>query len=423
MGDNDIFLAKYADNGTLLWAKSEGYNYSEKGLGITSDASGNVYICGYFTDTTIIGGAKYSGKGYRDAFVAKYDMNGVFQWVRNGGSTGRDEAKAVKCDANGNVYVCGMYSNGAVFGSQTLASPNGYYDSYLAKYASDGTLNWIKTSGGDYDDVAWGVTLDNAGKVYITGEYNAYAGFDGIYLTTSGNADAFVACYDASGSIQWATSAGGIASSGNMITRARGIGCDGTNLYITGQFGGSATFGSYNLTAADSSDIFMAKLNNAGVFTWAMSAGGAADATETLGYESGNSICAEAGGNVYVTGSLLDGGIFGSTSVSAYSRTDVFVSKITQGTSAIAKNNFDNQHEPIIFPNPTTGNLIIDLSQMTDQKLEITFFNCLGQPIEKRTVQPTSKINIDLSAQEKGIYFLQIRHEDQTKEMKRIILR
>ncbi len=344
--------------------------------------------------------------------------------MRNAGSAGRDEAKSIICDAAGNVYICGMYSQGCVFGTQTLTTYNNtsYYDIFLAKYSSAGTLQWVKTAGGDYDDVAWGITKDNAGKIYIAGEFNAYAVFDALSLTSSGRAQSFVAGYDASGNAQWASQAGGMnpVAALNMDTRARGIGCDGTNLFITGQFGATATFGGFTLTAVDSSDVFFAGLSNTGSFLGVSAVGGVPDSVETLGYESGNNICADATGNVFATGSLLDGGVFGSTSYTEYGRTDIFITKISQLTGVTE---FAGILINIpVYPNPSNGNITLDLAQLAGQTTEITVYNCLGQAVDTRTDQAASKINIDLSIREKGIYFIEVKAEGESISRGKIVL-
>jgi hypothetical protein len=205
-----------------------------------------------------------------------------------------------------------------------------------------------------------------------------------------------------------------------MLDRARGIGCDGTNIYITGQFGGTASFGALTLTAVDSSDVFFASLDNSGNFIKAASIGGAADAYEPLGYESGIAICAISSGEVYATGGLLDGGTFGSIPLSPYARTDVFVTKISLLTGI---NDLANNPKNIsVYPNPGNGNFTLDLTQLAGQKTETTITNCLGQIINTRTDKSPSKINIDLSAEGKGIYFIEIKAEDQSISRGKIVL-
>ncbi|MGQ0827602.1 MAG: SBBP repeat-containing protein [Bacteroidota bacterium] len=414
MGNNDVFLAKYDLSGNLLWVVSEGGFQSEKALGVAADNFGNVYICGYFKGTADFGGTTITESGNRDIFIAKYGVNGTFQWVRQAGSSQRDEAKTIKCDAAGNVYIAGMHSDGAIFGTQTLNSPNGYYNSFISKYAPDGTLIWAKSAGGDYDEVTWGLTIDKDGKIYVTGEFNAYALFDAIPLTTTGEANIFVACYDESGNAQWATQAGG-----NWIDRARGIGTDGTNIYITGQFANTATFGSFTLVGVDSSEIFMAALNNTGAFLWATSVGGMPDSLETLSYESGNAITADVSGNVFATGALLDDGVFGSIPLTTYSRTDVFITKITQAVSV--KENHRQQYVSL-YPNPNNGNFILDLNQLPDQKVEVYISNCIGQIVDQKTYKAPALINVDMLDKQKGIYFVEIKNENKTIVRNKIVL-
>ncbi|MGZ4035310.1 MAG: T9SS type A sorting domain-containing protein [Bacteroidia bacterium] len=413
---NDVFVAKYDLNGNLLWARSAGAYQNDKALAVTYDNSGNVYICGFFNDTAYFGtSTTIYGAGGNDIFVAKYDASGTFQWVKHAGSAGRDEAKSIKCDAAGNVYICGLFSGSITMGTFTLTSPGSYYDAFIAKYAPDGTVLWAQNAGGSFDDVAWSMVLDNAGKVYITGEFNASANFGSHTLTTSGNADVFVACYDpATGSALWAKSAGG-----TLIDRARGIGSDGTNLFITGQFGSTASFGGHTVTAADSSDIFFAGLDNSGNFTWASSVGGPADSVETLGYESGNAICAEPSGNVYATGSLLTGGVFGTTTVGQYSRTDMFITKLLMVGADVPETNASQNIR--IYPNPTTGSFDLQiLNTLQSHPSLVKIYNVVGQEIDSRQVLAGDN-EIDMSGNEKGVYFIEVQTEETTVREKIII--
>jgi hypothetical protein len=414
VGDNDIFLAKYDLSGNLLWAKSEGWLLNEKAQAVTYDNSGNVYIGGFFTDTTSFNGNITIGYGDRDVFIAKYNSGGVFQWMKKAGSAGRDEVKSMQCDAAGNIYVCGMFSNGANFSGQILPCSAGYFETFLAKYGPDGSLKWIKTGGGAYDDVAWSLTMDNKSKIYVTGEFNGDAVFGTTHLYSSGMADVFVNCYDTLGNLQWTKQAGG-----NLVDRARGIGTDGTNIFITGQYGSNAGFGPYPLSAADSSDIFIASLSNAGNFLWATCVGGPADAYESLGYESGNAVCAETSGNVYATGSMLGLGTFGPIAVSPYTRTDAFVTKLLIFNIGISENY--NSAGINIYPNPGNGNFVFNVEGLSGKKAEITVYDCIGQKIININ-KSSSEINIDLDSYGDGVYVAEIKTGEKILGRKKIIL-
>jgi hypothetical protein len=413
---NDIFVAKYDLSGNLLWANEAGWYQNDKALSVTHDNAGNIYICGYFNDTAKFGANTFVyGYGGNDIFVAKYDANGNFQWVQKAGGPSRDEAKSIVCDASGNVYITGMFIGTATFGSQQVSAPNGYMDTYLAKYSPSGVLQWVKNAGGAYDDVGWCLAIDNSGRIYMTGEFNAYATFDNIALTTSGNADAYVACYDQNGNVQWAKDAGG-----TLIDRARGIGTDGTDLYITGQFGSTASFGGHTVVAADSSDIFIAKINSSGNFIWAMSVGGTPDSIETLGYECGNAICAEANGYVFATGSILDNAVFGTTTVTTYDRTDMFVTRVSQASVGIPR--YDDNASINIYPNPGTGHFIVDLGDAQDKNVQLTILDELGRVVDQQKVQARAQMNVDITSHDKGIYLVELRDEEQVIARRKIVL-
>ncbi len=405
-GYNDIFVAKYDLNGQVIWAKRAGAFQNEKALGSATDGRGNINIAGFFNDSAFFDNHLILGEGKNDVFIAKYDNNGNCLWVRNAGSSERDEAKSIKCDAQGNIYITGLFSQSITFGTTTLNSPNGYYDMFLVKYDPNGNVVWAKQAGSDYDEVGWGVEIDNSGKIYVAGEFNANAMFDNISMTTTGEANVFVACYDNGGNIQWVRQAGGDA-----IDRARAIGCDGNNVYITGQFGVSAVFGENTVYAADSSDIYVAALNNAGDFLWALAVGGQEDSLEDLGYESGCTIAAHSSGAVYAAGALLNGGTFGTHSVEGYDRTDIFLTRISQvglGMPMV----MNKYNDVIIYPNPASGIFTVDLKGFSDENVEAAVYNCMGQTIDRRKDISSSLVSFDLSRFEKGIYFVEIRSGD-----------
>jgi hypothetical protein len=118
---------------------------------------------------------------------------------------------------------------------------------------------------------------------------------------------------------QWASRPGaGIDIGVSTTTDASG------NVYVTGGFTGSATFGTTTLTCGGNYDVFVAKLTSNGTYQWAVRAGG-------IYNQYGSGIAVDGSGNVVVTGWFSSPTInFGTTRLlNTSGGTDVFVAKLS----------------------------------------------------------------------------------------------
>jgi Beta-propeller repeat len=237
--------------------------------------------------------------------------------IASAGGTSTENGFDIALDGSGNVYITGYYYGTATFGSTTLTSA-GNAEIFVAKYSSAGALLWVQSAGGTSSDVGVSIALDATGNAYITGYFTGTATFGTNSVTSVGGSfDIFVAKYNSAGALQWVQSAGGTSTDvGSSIA------LDGTgNAYITGYYGGTATFGATSKTTAGGSDIFVAKYSSAGALQWVQSAGG----TST---DIGNSLALDATGNAYITGNYSGTATFGATSItSAAGSQDIFVAK------------------------------------------------------------------------------------------------
>jgi hypothetical protein len=134
------------------------------------------------------------------------------------------------------------------------------------------------------------IAVDNTGNVYITGSFLGTAKFGSTNLTSVGDADLFLAKYNDSGDLQWAWQAGGVGRDHSADVAVDLAG----NIYITGTFSETATFGSTNLTTAGG-NVFIAKLNSSGTLIWVR--GG-------LSGGEGFGIAVDSAGNTYCTGNV-----------------------------------------------------------------------------------------------------------------------
>ncbi len=326
-----------AQDADFAWAKGMGGTGADVSYGVTTDATGNVYVTGSFNTEGDFNAGGSNGKltavGGDDAFLAKYDPAGKFLWAKGMGGTGTDIGYKVAVDAKGNAFVIGYFnSTTANFnpaGSGGTLTSAGNYDVFVAKYDPNGTFLWTKGMGGTGADYGQGIAVDANGNVcvigYFTGVANFNSGGGGGVFTAAGNNDIFVARYDPNGTFLWAKGIGGTGADMGfgITTDANG------NVLITGTF--AANGANFNpggsggaLTTGGFEDIFLAKYNSGGTFLWAKNMGGTGNSDRGFG------VATDINGNVFVAGSYGRTGDFnpgGSGGLVNAAGTDVFLAK------------------------------------------------------------------------------------------------
>jgi len=100
---SDIFLVKYNSSGTKQWTKQLGTSSVEWGNGVTTDSSGNLYVTGY----TWGGLDGNTSSGDSDIFLVKYNSSGTKQWTKQLGTSSVDKGRGVTTDSSDNIYVTG----------------------------------------------------------------------------------------------------------------------------------------------------------------------------------------------------------------------------------------------------------------------------------------------------------------------------
>jgi len=186
----------------------------------------------------------------------------------------------------------------------------------LSLHAQTPEWIWASQAGGTWDEHPTEIALDDSGNCYVTGDFSETANFGSYSLTSSEDEAIFVAKMDADGNWLWAVQAGGsIYDIGSDITTD-----SNGNIYVTGKFSGTTSFGSTTLTSIGTYDIFVAKLDTEGNWIWAIQAGGE--------YTSGRGIAFDNSGYGYVTGLFWGSATFGSYSFTSIGMCDIFVAKL-----------------------------------------------------------------------------------------------
>lgn len=423
-GGVNIFISKLDASGNFVWAKSLSGSPGGAGTGIVIDASGNVYITGYFASTVDFdpnaGVANITSNGQNDAFICKLTSSGNFVWAQKLGGSGHDLAYGIALDASGNVHATGYFNGSVDFdpgAGATIFNALGAQDIFITKLDANGSFVWAKQIGGPSSDYAYSIAVDALSNVYTTGFFYATCDFDpgaGVAnLSNAAGEDIFVSKLDALGNYVWAKQIGGSSSNAN----GKGISVDANgNVFTTGFYIGVVDFdpsptASYTMSAlggGGNSHAYVSKFDAGGNFVWAANLGGPSN-------DEGTGITLDGSGNIFTTGYFSSTADFNpsalSYTMSSLGSTDIYLHKMGQAIP-LSINEAIFGSEALIYPNPASAVITIK----TDEVIETVFvYNMLGELVQKEN---TNTFSIEQLA--KGIYILSI-HTEKGKTTTRLI--
>lgn len=302
----EIFVARLSPTGVWQAAASAGGPAEDEVRALATDGSGHIYVTGRLdSQNPAFGNITLTTAGNGDLFVAKLVLPGGWQWAVNAPGSGEDVGNALAADASGHVYVAGYFLSPALtFGATTLAGSGvpGRRTAFVARLDTAGAWQWAQTLGAPGANNAAGLAVDAQGDAVIVGPFTDTAQFGTRTVYAVGEEDVFVAKVNPAGQWQWVATGGG---TGPDVPNAVGLDAGG-NVFITGTFASpTAPFGGTMLQygAAPGSflrgDVFVARLSGTGLWQWAT------QTTSTLALlNSGNAVAPDALGGVVVAGAF-----------------------------------------------------------------------------------------------------------------------
>jgi Beta-propeller repeat/HYDIN/CFA65/VesB-like, Ig-like domain len=373
-GVSDAFVIKLDPSGQkLLFSTYLGGEDADSGDGVAADTAGNVYVTGttqslYFPTKNPI---QAGNDGASDTFIVKLVPNftAMVYGTYIGGSQ-TDVAQGIALDGSGEAYVTG-YTSSSNFPTVNPLQPAiaGRSDAFVYKVSSDGSqLVYSTFIGGTAQDRGFGIAVDNAQDVYLTGDTQSttttlpitpsnpgfpvsVGAFQGV---NNGGADAFILEINPPGSaILFSTLLGGSAND-----TATSVAFDSSgNAYITGYTQSpdfptanavQASFGGGTCGSSVCTDAFVVEVNNAGTsLVYSTYLGGS-------GADFGAGIAVDTDTNAYVAGSTTSpnftptAGAYQGTPGDSVGNGDAFVAMISHTNSAAIaispqKLNYSNQ--------------------------------------------------------------------------------
>lgn len=256
-GEDEIFIAKYTRELSLLWAKrigsngTSGYQWAEC---LALDNAGMFYIGGMFSRDSVDFDPSPTTSYYlkpwllpydiNTAFFAKYDTSGTFKWARKMDSPELCITQTLSPCSNGDILVSGCFNqsiilNPLVTTSNTFYSAAGSSDanSFIARFTSNGDFLWGRPTLAS-DNVYQVSTVDDiSGNIIVAGNFLETLFPWGLnqspYIVSKGK-DMFIATYSSSGQLLSIQSLGADSSGFNV----RVIHTNQGGVIVGGQIGG-----------------------------------------------------------------------------------------------------------------------------------------------------------------------------------------
>jgi hypothetical protein len=266
--NTDIFVAKWAPDGPLVWAFRYGGTGNDQALGIAYNTAAGVVVVGKFDGTTDFGLGPLTSAGGSDVFVLDVSgSDGSLLVQKSFGGSGDDVAQGVAAAAP-NVFVIGTTNGGIDFGGGPLMSA-GASDVFVVELTAGLQHVWSNRFGDVGTDFGNAIAVDSSGALAITGKYRGMIDFGGGMLASAGAADIFLAKLDASGNHIWSQHYGGAADD-----EGTGVAFDAAgDVILGGSFQAPVDFGS-GMLIPDGQDGFVAVESTGGAPLWSRKIGG-----------------------------------------------------------------------------------------------------------------------------------------------------
>jgi hypothetical protein len=286
-GGSSAFIAKYSQDGALIWARGLFGEDDAEGRDVVVDATGYIGVVGNFKNAVDMDPGpsvvQATSEGAEDVFLLRLDPDGNYDWHWKGGDSSSDSAEGVAVGPGNHLYITGGFEGDMSFDpspSKIVISSNGDDDAFVARFTSYGLVLWARGWGDSGDDSGYAVGVDAQGRVFTVGGFEGRdvdldPTWTGSEFSSAGKEDVFLTVLQPDASWRWSTRFGGPGEDRvtDLVVTPEGA------FYMTGRFANTADFDHLGaggvITSKGESDIFLVKYNGVQAFAWAHGFGGA----------------------------------------------------------------------------------------------------------------------------------------------------
>ncbi len=300
-----LLISQICFGQTSQWAKRAGTATGDDfGYGICADKANNVYITGQMDSTYKFCDTAHILTHYNYCFISKYTPAGQVRWTQKVIGINNNLGLHVCTDSSANVFVAGQFIDtsfchkGIVFNTRVAVRDTFTHDTTIIIHDTT-TL------------VIHGTTIVDT--VYY---------FDRDTMRGNSLAEVFITKYDSAGNFKWASKVIGLNT--NISVNEMSAGPNG-DIYITGQFNGTAKFDKDTVYSSGNGDYYLAKYSSdSGKVKWVKH-----------GASVGNSVAVDQkSGIIYAAGTYQNTATFGTLTLNSMGNVnndDIFLAAVDTG--------------------------------------------------------------------------------------------
>lgn len=410
-GGDDIFIAKFNENGRVIWA----YNYGTIGhdfvYDIELDKDGSLILSGSF-------GINPTEKSFRMdqqssyAILARINQTGEMSMIRYATCTGNIRASSTVVDVNNNIFWGLDFTKEIAFGEQQISS-RGKSDMLIEKLSPLGTLVWQKHIGGRFDDKINDLMLYKGCELLLTGSFEDKITIGDRELLSNGQADLILCQIDESGNVPWVETIGGKMNDKGISVSS----IDDEHIVVAGIFQDKIVVSLDTIESAGYYDVVIACFDKNHSLSWVSQLGNKnGDFIESISLDERRA---------YFAGHFRGEMTVNLSDIVSKGRDDIFVGCLPLLSDENVLGTDDSPIDPgklnvEIDPNPSSGIFYLTSNYQENITVDVTILNTAGYNVMTISNKEIPS-ELNLLSMPNGVYFVHINFQG-IRIIKKIII-
>jgi len=185
-----LFISKLNDSGECVAAKQLLSGKKIKVNHITW-MDGLCFITGGFSDNVNIDSQVLRSLGSEDIFLLCVDSSLQVKWYKQIGGIKKDRSAGI-INTGKEIILTGSFCSEIKMGQKHMIPSGKGSDIFLMSFDTKGTLKWMRSAGGDYDDYPTCIEYGHDNYIYVAGSFRNSFKLNSATMNSNGEEDLFI---------------------------------------------------------------------------------------------------------------------------------------------------------------------------------------------------------------------------------------